>query len=259
MLMFWDALREAARRRQDKKSNIPSPNDCFSAKKNKNGNFFRRQKRIITEKKENIPKKSKRGGFLNIFKLLHFRIFFQVPFHISIGIGGFLLTIGFSIYVLLKIFYKFIHFFDDTFFELLSLDNVCYFLNNQLKRCFYMGGRNLYQSRWHSKCQVEFGKIFVLSFQSDIIDFPVKRLRQVEDISLFVVFERLLATGCLFSALQAELHNHPKSRIFHWQLPQLVLNIGLFFYIGSQLLSLYIRWGRIRDYGYLLFRWQFRF
>ena len=27
MLMFWDALREAARRRQDKKSNIPSPNE----------------------------------------------------------------------------------------------------------------------------------------------------------------------------------------------------------------------------------------
>ena len=35
MLMFWDALREAARRRQDKKSNIPSPNDCFSAKQTK--------------------------------------------------------------------------------------------------------------------------------------------------------------------------------------------------------------------------------
>ena len=58
----------------------------------------------------------------------------------------------------------------------------------------------------------------------------VDQLGQVfEDISLFVVFERLLATGCLFSALQAELHNHPKSRIFHWQLPQLVLNIGLSF------------------------------
>ena len=40
-----------------------------------------------------------------------------------------------------------IHFFDDTFFELFSLDNVCYFLNNKLKRCFYMGGRNMCQSK----------------------------------------------------------------------------------------------------------------
>ena len=38
-----------------------------------------------------------------------------------------------------EIYCKFIHFFDDTFFELFSLDNVRYFLNNKLKRCFYMG------------------------------------------------------------------------------------------------------------------------
>ena len=38
-------------------------------------------------------------------------------------------------------------FFDDTFFELFSIDNVCYFLNNKLKGCFYMGGRNKCQSR----------------------------------------------------------------------------------------------------------------
>ena len=82
MLMFWDALREAARRRQDKESNIRSPNDCFSAK-------------ICT----------------------------------------------------FEIYCKFIHFFDDTFFELLSLESVRYFLNNKLKRCFYMGGRNMCQSR----------------------------------------------------------------------------------------------------------------
>ena len=90
--------------------------------------------------------------------------------------------------------------------------------------------------------------------------------------ALFVVSERLLATGCLFWALQAELHNHPsrnslpfwawqaelhnhpKSRIFNWHLPQSVLNIGLIFEFGSQLLSLYIRRVPIRDYGYLLFR-----
>ena len=58
--------------------------------------------------------------------------------------------------------------FTDTFFELFFLNNVCCFLNNKLKRCFYMGGR-----------------------------------------ALFAVSERLLATGCLFWALQAELHNHP--------------------------------------------------
>ena len=56
MLMFWDALREAARRRQDRKSNILSPIDCFSAEKKQKRNFilFRRQKRIITEKKRTI-------------------------------------------------------------------------------------------------------------------------------------------------------------------------------------------------------------
>ena len=53
MLMFWDALREAARRRQDKKSNIPSRNDCFSAKKKTKTEFYSEdKKRIITEKKE---------------------------------------------------------------------------------------------------------------------------------------------------------------------------------------------------------------
>ena len=51
MLMFWDALREAAMRRQDKNSNILSPNDCFSAKKNKNGILFRRQEKNIYRKK----------------------------------------------------------------------------------------------------------------------------------------------------------------------------------------------------------------
>ena len=52
MLMFRDALREAARRRQDKKSNIPSRNDCFSAKKKQKRNFIQKTKKIFTEKKE---------------------------------------------------------------------------------------------------------------------------------------------------------------------------------------------------------------
>ena len=64
MLMFWDALREAARRRQNKKSNIPSPNDCFSAKKNKNGILFRRQKKNIYRKER---KKTYQKRFLSKF------------------------------------------------------------------------------------------------------------------------------------------------------------------------------------------------
>ena len=52
MLMFWDALREAARRRQDKKSNIPSRNDCFSAEKKTKTEFYSEdKKRIFTDKK----------------------------------------------------------------------------------------------------------------------------------------------------------------------------------------------------------------
>ena len=50
MLMFWDALREATRRRQDKKSNIPSPNDCFSAKNTKT-EFYSEDKKEYLQKK----------------------------------------------------------------------------------------------------------------------------------------------------------------------------------------------------------------
>ena len=63
MLMFWDALREAARSRQDKKSNIPSPNDCFSAKKKQKRNFIQKTKKEYLQKKNNIPKISKRFLF----------------------------------------------------------------------------------------------------------------------------------------------------------------------------------------------------
>ena len=61
MLMFWGGLREAAKRRQDKKSIISSPNDCFFAKiKNKNGILFRKQQKNIYKKEEkNIQKISK--------------------------------------------------------------------------------------------------------------------------------------------------------------------------------------------------------
>ena len=62
MLMFWDALREAARRRQDKKSNIFSPNDCFSAKKKQKRNFIQKTK------KNNYRKKTYQNS-LNVFYL----------------------------------------------------------------------------------------------------------------------------------------------------------------------------------------------
>ena len=52
MLMFWDALREAAKRRQDKKSNIPSRNDCFSAKKKQKRNFIQKTKKEYLQKKK---------------------------------------------------------------------------------------------------------------------------------------------------------------------------------------------------------------
>ena len=62
MLMFWDALREAASRRQDKKSNIPSRNDRFSAKKKQKRNFIQKTKKeyLQKKKKKNILKMSKR-------------------------------------------------------------------------------------------------------------------------------------------------------------------------------------------------------
>ena len=55
MLMFCDALREAARRRQDKKSNIPSPDDCLQ-KKTKTEFYSEDKKRIFTEKKRKHTK-----------------------------------------------------------------------------------------------------------------------------------------------------------------------------------------------------------
>ena len=61
MLMFWDALREAARRRQDKKSNIPSPNDCFSAKNTKT-EFYSEDKNEYLQKKKKTYQKSLNGG-----------------------------------------------------------------------------------------------------------------------------------------------------------------------------------------------------
>ena len=67
MLMFWDALREVARRRQDKKSKIPSRNDCFSAKKKQKRNFIQKTKQeyLQKKKKKNILKMSER--FLSKF------------------------------------------------------------------------------------------------------------------------------------------------------------------------------------------------
>ena len=63
MLMFSDALREAARRRQDKKSNIPSRNDCFSAKKKTKTEFY------SEDKKKNIYRKKRKKNCLNVFYL----------------------------------------------------------------------------------------------------------------------------------------------------------------------------------------------
>ena len=67
MLMLWDALRQAARRRQDKKSNIPSRNDSFSAKKKQKRNFIHKTKKEYLQKKKekNKPKMSK--SFLSKF------------------------------------------------------------------------------------------------------------------------------------------------------------------------------------------------
>ena len=55
-------------------------------------------------------------------------------FHISIGKGGFIFTIGLSMQLLLK----YIASSSDFSTKLFFFENVCYFLNNQLKRCFFL-------------------------------------------------------------------------------------------------------------------------
>ena len=74
MLMFWDALREAAARRRQhkKKSNNPSTNDCFSAKKNKRNFIQKTKKEYLQKKKKKTYHKSPNVFYLNFSTALRY-------------------------------------------------------------------------------------------------------------------------------------------------------------------------------------------
>ena len=118
----------------------------FLQKKTKAKFYSENKRRIITEKKEKTYQKS-----LNVFYLNFATALIPQCYPLSCCIvlvpqfiwKARLLICNWVFYICtFEMYFKFIHFLDDTFFELFSLDNVCYSLNNKLKRCFYMGRRN---------------------------------------------------------------------------------------------------------------------
>ena len=102
-------------------------------------------------------------------------------------------------------------------------------LQKKTKTEFYSEDKkkNIY-SKKKKKNIPKISKRFLSKFcyRSEIWHSVFKLISASDILHLFLYF---LVSGRLEH--NKELHNHPKSRIFHWQLPQLVLIIGLFFYL----------------------------